>query len=50
MVASQTGQTVLGSRTYVNYGAAKAAVITYTKNLIADVVSHGITVNSVTPG
>jgi 3-oxoacyl-[acyl-carrier protein] reductase len=49
-VASQAGQTVLDGGTYAHYGAAKAAVIMYTKYLAADLAPHDITVNSVAPG
>jgi 3-oxoacyl-[acyl-carrier protein] reductase len=49
-VASQAGRTVLDRGTYAHYGAAKAAVITYTKYLAADVVSHGVTANAIAPG
>ena len=49
-VASQAGRAVLDGGSYAHYGAAKAAVIMYTKYLAADLAPHGITVNSVAPG
>lgn len=49
-VASQAGRKVLDGGTYAHYGAAKAAVIMYTKYLAADLAPRGITVNSVAPG
>jgi len=49
-VASQAGRTVLENGTYAHYGAAKAAVIMYSKYLAADLAPHGITVTTVAPG
>jgi 3-oxoacyl-[acyl-carrier protein] reductase len=49
-VASQAGRTVLDGGTYAHYGAAKAAVIMYTKYLAADLAPYDITVNAVAPG
>lgn len=49
-VSSQAGRRASADGGYAHYGAAKAAIIMYTKYLAQDLGPHGIQVNCIAPG
>lgn len=49
-VSSQAGREAQRNGSYAHYGAAKAAIIMYTKYLAQDVGRYGITANAIAPG
>ena len=49
-VSSQAGRRASSDGGYAHYGAAKAAIIMYTKYLAQDLGPHGIQVNCIAPG
>jgi 3-oxoacyl-[acyl-carrier protein] reductase len=49
-VSSQAGRRASPDGGYAHYGAAKAAIIMYTKYLAQDLGPHGIQVNCIAPG
>jgi len=49
-VTSVAGLKSINGGTYSHYGAAKAAIVSYTKNLAQDVGKYNINVNAIAPG
>jgi 3-oxoacyl-[acyl-carrier protein] reductase len=50
IISISSGAGISGMPNCVAYGAAKAAVIAFTKGLAKEVIPHGIRVNSIAPG